>query len=230
MRTSISIFATGLLLCSVCTAFGAGGGETPRPSMGDSGSSKEIPREELLRMRYNAAVRAVEKADDIGADAARQSDPGKRAKLSAKAKAAYTTAREKFLKVVEVDRGMHEAWNYLGYTSRQMGDYEGALMSYDRALSLKPGYPEAIEYRAHAYLGLSRLSEAKEAYLTLFAGNRKLAAQLLTAMKAWVVEHREKPAGIDAVMLESFASWVGERSAIAGQTASLTREGASAAW
>jgi len=31
-------------------------------------------------------------------------------------------------------------------------------------------------------------------------------------------------------MLESFASWVSERSAIAGQTAGLTREGASAAW
>ncbi len=76
---------------------------------------------------------------------------------------------------------MHEAWNYLGYTHRKLGDYQAALTAYDRALNLKPGYPEAIEYRGHAYLGLNRLEDAKQAYLTLFAGNRQLAAQLLAA-------------------------------------------------
>jgi tetratricopeptide (TPR) repeat protein len=230
MRTSIRIFAAGLLLCTTCTAFGAGGGEMTRPSSAQPGESQALTREELLRLRYNAGVRAVEKGDGISADAARQSDPKKRAKLIAKAKVSYGTARDKFMKAVELDRSMPDAWNYLGYCSRQIGDYDGALLAYDRALALKPGYPEAIEYRGHAYLGLGRLSEAKEAYLSLYAGNRKLAAQLLTAMQAWVGEHRANPAGVDGAMLESFASWVGERSTIAGQTAALTREGASAAW
>ena len=49
-------------------------------------------------------------------------------------------------------------------------------------------------------------------------------------MQAWVGEHRGNPAGVDGASLESFASWVNERSTIASQTASLTREGASAAW
>jgi tetratricopeptide (TPR) repeat protein len=230
MRNSIRIFASGLLLCTVCTAFGAGGGEMAQPSGATAGESPALSREQLLRMRYNAGVRAVEKGDDISAEAARQSDPKKRAKLVAKAKVAYGAAREKFLKAAEVDRSMPDTWNYLGYSSRQIGDYEDALLAYDRALTLKPGYPEAIEYRAHAYLGLGRLSEAKEAYLTLYAGNRKLAAQLLAAMQAWVGEHRANPAGVDGAMLESFAAWVAERSTIAGQTAGLTREGASAAW
>ena len=71
-------------------------------------------------------------------------------------------------------------------------------------------------------------SDAKQAYLALFAGNRKLAAQLLAAMQDWVGEHRGNPAGVDGASLEAFASWVSERSAIASQTAGLTREGASA--
>jgi len=125
---------------------------------------------------------------------------------------------------------MFTAWNYLGYTQRKLGNYPDALAAYDRALALKPGFAEAIEYRGHAYLGLNRLSEAKEAYLSLYAGNRKLAASLLSAMQEWVGTHRANSAGIDGAMLDSFASWVNERSKIAGQTVGLTREGAASSW
>ena len=63
---------------------------------------------------------------------------------------------------------MYQAWNYVGYTNRKLGNYDDALAAYDRALSSSsPDYAEAIEYRGHAYLGLNRLSEAKEAYLAL---------------------------------------------------------------
>jgi tetratricopeptide (TPR) repeat protein len=125
---------------------------------------------------------------------------------------------------------MYQAWNYLGYAQRKLGNYQDALTAYDRALSIKPGYAEAIEYRGHAYLGLNRLSEAKESYLALYASNRKLAGSLLTAMQEWVGAHRADAAGVDVGMLDSFASWVSERSKIAGQTVGLTREGATSAW
>jgi tetratricopeptide (TPR) repeat protein len=231
MRTSIKIFVTSLILCTAFTAFGAGGGEMSPQRLGaDPNAARKLSPEDLARIQYNYGVKAVGKADGLSADAARQTDAKKKAKLDAKAQGAYNAALQRFLKATELHRGMHEAWNYVGYTSRKVGKYDDALLAYDRALSLKPGYPEAIEYRAHAYLGLNRLSEAKEAYLTLYAGNRKLAAQLLSAMQAWVGDHRGNPAGIDGAMLESFASWVSERSTIAGQTVGLTREGASAAW
>jgi tetratricopeptide (TPR) repeat protein len=231
MRTSIKIFATSLILFAGCTAFGAGSGESAPRTLGkDPNNSRVLAPEEQARLQHNYGVRTVEKADEITADAARQTDAKKRAKLAAKARTAYTAALQKFLKATELNASMHEAWNYVGYTSRKLGNYNDAVLAYDRALSLKPGYPEAIEYRGHAYLALNRLSEAKEAYLTLYAGNRKLAAQLLGAMQAWVGEHRGTPAGVDGAMLESFAAWVSERSTIAGQTAGLTREGASAAW
>jgi tetratricopeptide (TPR) repeat protein len=197
----------------------------------------QMPRspEDQARSDYNAGVRIVEKADGLVADAARQTDERKQQKTRAKAEQAYASAMKKFASATELQPSNYQAWNYLGYTNRKIGRYDAALSAYDRALSLKPGFAEAIEYRGHAYLGLNRLSEAKEAYLALFAGNRKLAATLLAAMQEWVGEHRGHPeskdaAGVDVAMVDSFASWVSERSTIASQTAGLTREGAVSAW
>jgi tetratricopeptide (TPR) repeat protein len=234
MRTLIKMTTMTLILSAAGTAFGAGGGEMPSMPNRSSGSASRLDStatpEEQARSAYNAGVHAVEKADELMADASRQTDAKKQKKGFDKAKSAYSGALKKFTHATDLNPSMYAAWNYVGYTNRMLGNYEVALTAYDRALSLKPGYPEAIEYRGHAYLGLNRLSEAKEAYLALFGGNRKLAAQLLTAMQAWVGEHRGNPAGVDGASLESFASWVSERSTIASQTAGLTREGASAAW
>jgi tetratricopeptide (TPR) repeat protein len=235
MRTSIKTLTLTLVLSAAGTAFGAGGGSMPTMPERSSGSASRLgdsaaTPEEQARSAYNSGVHAVEKGDEQSADAARQTDAKKQKKALDKAQSAYSGALKKFTRATELNPAMHEAWNYVGYTNRRLGNYQAALTAYDRALTLKPGYPEAIEYRGHAYLGLNRLSEAKEAYLTLFGGNRKLAAQLLTAMQAWVGEHRGNPSSVDGPSLESFASWVNERSTIASQTAGLTREGATATW
>ena len=229
MRNRFQPLYLALLLATACTAFGAGGGEMPSRPMGGTSAAPPSP-EEQARSAYNAGVKAVQKADGLSADAAHQSDAKKQAKALDKAADGYASALKKFTHATELNPGMHEAWNYVGYTNRKLGKYDAALAAYDRALALKPGYPEAIEYRGHAYLGLNRLDDAKTAYLALFSSNRQLAAQLLAGMQAWVGEHRGNPAGVDGASLESFASWVNERSAIASQTAGLTREGASAAW
>lgn len=226
MRNLLTTLTLGFFMAG--TALGAGSGGM---SGGDSFSRPErTSPAEQARLTFNMGVGSVEKADALSADASRQADAKKRAKLLLKSRDSYTIARRKFTRATELDPSMHEAWNYLGYASRKLGDYQAALTAYDRALSLKPGFAEAIEYRGHAYLGLNRLADAKEAYLSLFSGNRKLAAQLLTAMQGWVGEHRGNSAGVDSVSLDAFASWVDERSSIASQTASLTREGVSAAW
>jgi tetratricopeptide (TPR) repeat protein len=229
MRSPFRPLFIALLLTTACTAFGAGGGEMPSRPMGGSSAPPPSP-EEQARSAYNAGVKVVEKADAVSADAAHQSDAKHEAKALDKARGGYASALKKFTRATELNPGMHEAWNYVGYTNRKLGKYDAALAAYDRALVLKPGYPEAIEYRGHAYLGLGRLDDAKNAYLALFSSNRKLAAQLLAGMQAWVGEHRGNPGGVDGASLESFASWVSERSTIASQTAGLTREGASATW
>ena len=183
--------------------------------------------EDLARDQYNGGVKLVEKADELLADASHQADAKKQQKAMTKANQSYASALKKFTKATELNPMMYQAWNYVGYTNRRLGNYEEALTAYDHTLRLKPDYAEAIEYRGHAYLGLNRLSEAKEAYLALFSANRKLAAQLLAGMQEWVGTHRQNTGGLD---VESFASWISERSAIAGKTASLTRDGATAAW
>jgi tetratricopeptide (TPR) repeat protein len=231
MRNIFKPLAMTIMIASACTAFGAGGGSMPMPSSTGSASRLEpATPEERAREAYNAGVRGVEKGDDLGADAARQTDDKKKQRSLDKAKKAYDGALKKFTLATELNPRMHEAWNYVGYTNRKLGNYQAALTAYDRALSIEPKYAQAIEYRGHAYLGLNRLDDAKQAYLTLFAGNRQLAAQLLTAMQAWVGEHRGNPSGVDVASLDAFASWVSERSTIAQQTAGLTREGARAAW
>ena len=225
MRTFIKPLATIFLLAAAGTTFGAGSG--PMPSMPRVETASP---EDQARDAYNAGVRAVDKADGLAADAARQADARKQQKMLDKAQSSYSGAQKKFSRATELNPRLAEAWNYLGYTNRKLGDYPAALSAYDRALALKPGFPEAIEYRGHAYLGLNRINDAKQAYLALFGSHRQLAAQLLAGMQEWVGSHRGNPAGVDAASLDAFASWVDERSAIAGQTASLTREGVSARW
>jgi tetratricopeptide (TPR) repeat protein len=220
MRTLKLGLMLTLSLTASWTAFGAGGGSST-PASAPSMQTREPPSpEEQARTAYNAGVRSVEKADELQADAARQTDAKKQEKLLGKAGKAYQSAIKKFEQATGLRPGMYEAWNYLGYCNRKQGRYDVALAAYDRALALKPDFAEAIEYRGHAYLGLNRLVEAKNAYLTLFGTHRKLAASLLTAMQQWVGAHPDA----------EFASWVSERSAIAAQTASLTREGAASSW
>jgi tetratricopeptide (TPR) repeat protein len=228
MRNPLSL-TLALLLVTSGTAFAAGGGSMP--SSPSPMQTREPPTpEERARDLYNAGVRAVENGDAVTALAARQSDPRKAEKTLGKAGKSYESALGKFTKATDLQPRMYEAWNYVGYTQRKLGRYGEALAAYDRALALKPNYAEAIEYRGHAYLGLNRLDDAKDAYLSLYSGNRALASKLLAAMQAWVGTHRGNPAGVDVAQVDAFANWVNERSTIASATAALTREGAHSAW
>ena len=98
----------------------------------------------------------------------------------------YSLALGKFQRAVRLDPKMHQAWNYLGYSHRKLGDYDASLEAYEQALALRPGYPEAIEYRAEAYLALKRFKDAEQSYLDLFGTNRAIADKLLDAMKSWI--------------------------------------------
>jgi tetratricopeptide (TPR) repeat protein len=164
---------------------------------------------------YNDALALMKKGDDLGAQSG--------------AHEAYASARAKLQSLVARSPQFAEAWNSLGYTQRKLGAYDDALASYARALDLKPGYPEALEYRGEAYLRLNRLHDAKQAYLDLFAKNRKIAATLLDSMKVWI-RAQQASRSVDASELTDLQQWVQERSQIATQTAGLTREGAAASW
>jgi tetratricopeptide (TPR) repeat protein len=164
---------------------------------------------------YNDALALMKKGDALGAqDGARD---------------AYGSARVKLQSLVGRSPQFAEAWNALGYTQRKLGSFEDSLASYARALELKPGLPEALEYRGEAYLRLNRIDDAKQAYLDLFSSNRRIAAILLESMQDWLKAQRGSHA-VDASVISDLSDWVKERSQIATQTAALTREGTAARW
>jgi tetratricopeptide (TPR) repeat protein len=146
-------------------------------------------------------------------------------KMLPETKKSYAAARAKFDEATKADAKLAQAWNGLGYSSRKLGDYKAALAAYEKAIELRPGYPEATEYRGEAYLGLNRLEDAKQAYLDLFAANRVLAGKLLDAMKKWAATPGKKKADV-----ADLAEFITEREKIVSQTASLTREAATQGW
>ena len=113
---------------------------------------------------------------------------------------------------------MFEAHSDLGYCLRRLGNYEKSLKHYNIALEINPTYAEAIEYRGEAYLGLNRVDDAKEAYMTLFKGNSDQAPDLLKAFHAYV--EKQQAAGNN---VEELAAWVAERTEIAGQTKTMSQ-------
>jgi tetratricopeptide (TPR) repeat protein len=228
MRTSSRFLLAMVFLCAAGGALAAGAGGGGTMNVPQSRMPEQTPEEKALAA-YNVGVRGVKKADEMTAQAAAASDQGKRDKASRRAADGYRKALARFEKAAELNPSMHEAWNYIGYTKRKLGDYEAALAAYDRALAIRPGFAEAIEYRGEAYMRLNRLEDAKRAYLDLYAGNRALSDQLLTSMREWIAAQRSgTPA--DPAALDDFEKWVQERASIASQTASLTRDGTAATW
>jgi tetratricopeptide (TPR) repeat protein len=187
----------------------------PGDTLGDAASGPAGAPSVQDTTTYNDALALMKKGDTLGA----QPD----------AHEAYAAARAKLRSLVARSPQFAEAWNSLGYTQRKLGSYDDSLASYAKALDLKPGYPEALEYRGEAYLRLNRLHDAKQAYLDLFSKNRTIAATLLESMKVWIKAQQTSPS-VDAGELTDLQQWVQERGQIATQTAGLTREGAAASW
>jgi tetratricopeptide (TPR) repeat protein len=223
MRIRLHIVSACLLVSATPFAWANGGGpmeiQAPRP---------ESPQDKA-KILYNHGIHDVKAADKYQASALQITDAKKKDKAIHEAQEYYTSALAKFQQATQSDPTMHEAWNYVGYTNRKLGNYDVALTAYERALTLQPGYPEALEYRGEAFLGLNRVADAQKAYLDLFASNRALADKLLASMKDWLQTQRASSSA-DATTVSELDKWIQERSTIAGQTASLTREGTAASW
>jgi len=226
MRIALRVLSACLIVAAVTVASANGGGGM---SMQMPAPREETPQQKALHA-YNDGVHAVKKADKADSAAQAATDAGKKDKAAREARDLYTSALGHFQDAVQLEPSLYEAWNYVGYTQRKLGNYDVALSAYDKALGLKPGYADALEYRGEAYLGVNRISDAQQAYLDLYPGNRALAGKLLGAMKNWVAGQRTNPAGANATSVDDFDKWINERAQIAGQTAALTRAGTAASW
>jgi tetratricopeptide (TPR) repeat protein len=209
-----------LVVAPVGMTLAHGGGSMPSGPAGMVTSNPRNP-DDAAKSAYNSGVKSVKKAQEYDADAAKASTPEKIAKAHDKAQKSYHEAQGSFIDAVGAQPKMYQAWNYLGFANRHLGNYDDALAAYAKALELNPNYPEAIEYRGEAYLGLNQIEEAKGAYMALFRDSRPLADELMVAMHRWADARRQDAQGLPPSDVEAFAKWMDERAGIAGKTASL---------
>ena len=64
----------------------------------------------------------------------------------------WAEAAALFRKVIEEDDQHYKALNMLGYSLRKMGKAKEAIAAYNKALSIKPDYAPALEYRGVAHI------------------------------------------------------------------------------
>src|ERR1700723_599860 len=222
MRSNLGVLivAANLAVVPVGITLAHGGGSM---SSGSSPSATPSQRsaDDAAKSAYNSGVRSIKKAQDYDADTAKASTPEKAAKAREKAQKAYRESLASFIDAVGADPKMYQAWNYLGFANRHLGNYADALSAYAKALEINPNYPDAIEYRGEAYLGLNQVEEAKGAYMALFRDSRPLADELMVAMHRWADARRQDAQGLSSADVDAFAKWMDERAGIAAQTASL---------
>lgn len=175
---------------------------------------------------YERGLKARDKAWELEKEM-QSAAPADRERMAAKIDKQYEKAARAFRSATEDNPRMYQAFSSLGYALRKTGDYDGSLAAYNQALDINPGYVEAIEYRAEAYLGLGRLDEVKDAYLQLFRDDRERADELMAAMQTWVEERNDDPGTLDPSTVQEFTAWVEERAEVAGNTASLYSAGSS---
>lgn len=188
-------------------------GQSSLPSLPERSPQQEA------RDLFNQGLRQRDKAWKLEERAQGESEAAA-AKLLAKARTQFERAAKRFERATELDPNLYQAWASLGYAQRRLGLYDAALLAYDRALALNPNFPEALEYRGEAYLGLDRPAEARQAHARLSIVSPEHARTLLLAIRDWVEARRTDPKGVAAEELEATATWVQDRAQTGGLVAS----------
>jgi tetratricopeptide (TPR) repeat protein len=92
-------------------------------------------------------------------------------------------------KAIEERPWHDDAHNLMGFAYRKLGDYDRALVAYDRALALNPHHRGALEYLGEAYLELDRPELAKDMLDRLAAECRRIA--VAASARSWQSECEE---------------------------------------
>ena len=95
-----------------------------------------------------------------------------------KAKKRYAKAQKLLLKSNSEKPNKADTLNYLGFTTRKLGDYENGEKYYLQGLDLKPNHIGINEYLGELYVATNRLDLAKERLKILESCNCKEYNQL----------------------------------------------------
>lgn len=74
----------------------------------------------------------------------------------------FTAAIPLLQNVVQRDPKNADAWNYLGFSNRKLGNFPEALADYEKALAIDPDHLGANEYLGELYLQTGDMPKAQE--------------------------------------------------------------------
>ena len=139
MKKILVLLAT-LFLCANLMAAGS-----------DSSSSDSSGGESNKKSLYEEAVKLVKRAGKLE----------KKEKLD-KAKKLYSQAFSKLEKAHKSDKKNPDILNYMGFTTRKVGNFEQAEKFYLQGLKIKPNHNGINEYLGELYVQTNQIDKANE--------------------------------------------------------------------
>ena len=112
-----------------------------------SDSSSDSSKDSL----YEDAVKLVKRAGKL-----------EKKEKPEKAKKLYSQAFKKLEKAYKSDRKNPDVLNYMGFTSRKVGNFDQAEKFYLKGLSIKPDHNGINEYLGELYVQTNRIDKANE--------------------------------------------------------------------
>ncbi|WP_440678514.1 tetratricopeptide repeat protein [Candidatus Pelagibacter sp. HIMB1611] len=116
-----------------------------------SNSSNDSKKTIKIKSDYQKAVQAIKFAKKFE----------KKGKLE-KAKKRYEKAQKLLLKSNDKKPNQADTLNYLGFTTRKLGDFENGEKYYLQGLAIKPDHIGINEYLGELYVATNRMDLAKE--------------------------------------------------------------------
>ena len=129
----ISLFLSTSLMAAGSDSSSSGGSETSKESL------------------YDDAVKLVKRAGKLE----KKSKPDKAKKL-------YTQAFKKLEKAYKKDKKNPDILNYMGFTTRKVGNFNQAEKFYLEGLSIKPDHNGINEYLGELYVQTNQIDKANE--------------------------------------------------------------------
>ena len=139
----ITVLLASLFVCLNLMA--AGSDSSSSSSSSSSGGESNKPS------FYDDAVKLVKRAGKLE----------KKAKPD-KAKKLYAQAFKKLEKAYKKDKKNPDILNYMGFTTRKIGNFDQAEKFYLKGLSIKPNHNGINEYLGELYVQTNRIDKAKE--------------------------------------------------------------------
>ena len=133
-----------------------------------SDSSSDTSKESL----YEDAVKLVKRAGNL-----------EKKDKSDKAKKLYAQAFTKLEKAYKSDKKNPDILNYMGYTTRKVGNFDQAEKFYLAGLKIKPNHNGINEYLGELYVQTNRIDKANERLEVLKSCNCKEYSELELIIK-----------------------------------------------